>query len=41
MKLRLKLKEIRIKVEILYGVKIRKGRIVWRVDGHVIYNPSA
>ena len=35
-KLRLKLKEIRIK-EVLDGAKISKGRIVGRVDGHVIY----
>ena len=40
-KLRLKLKEIRIKGEVLDGVKISKGRIVGRVDGHVIYDPSA
>ena len=40
-KLRLKLKEIRIKGEVLDGVKINKGRIVGRVDGHVIYDPSA
>ena len=40
-KLRLKLKEIRIKGKILDGVKISKGRIVGRVDGHVIYDPSA
>ena len=39
-KLRLKLKEICIKGEVLDGVKISKGRIVERVDGHVIYNPS-
>ena len=42
-KLRLKLKEIRIKGEVLDGVKISKGRIVGRVDGHgwhVIYDPS-
>ena len=38
-KLRLKLKEIRIKEEVLDGVKISKGRIVGRVDGHVIYDP--
>ena len=37
-KLRLKLKEIRIKGEVLDGVKISKRRIV---DGHVIYDPSA
>ena len=36
-KLRLKLKEIRIKGEVLGGVKISKGRIMGRVDGHVIY----
>ena len=41
LKLRLKLKEIRIKGEVLDGVKISKGRIVVRVDGHVIYDPSA
>ena len=40
-KLRLKLKEIRMKGEVLDGVKISKGRIVGRVDGHVIYDPSA
>ena len=40
-KLRLKLKEIRTKGEVLDGVKISKGRIVGRVDGHVIYDPSA
>ena len=40
-KLRLKLKEIRIKGEVLDGVKISKRRIVGRVDGHVIYDPSA
>ena len=40
-KLRLKLKEIRIKGEVLDGVKISKGRIVGRVDGHVIYDPFA
>ena len=40
-KLRLKLKEIRVKGEVLDGVKISKGRIVGRVDGHVIYDPSA
>ena len=40
-KLRLKLKEIRIKGEVLDGVKISKGRIGGRVDGHVIYDPSA
>ena len=40
-KLRVKLKEIRIKGEVLDGVKICKGRIVGRVDGHVIYDPSA
>ena len=40
MKLRLKLKEIRIK-EVLDDVKISKGRIVGRVDGHVIYDPFA
>jgi len=40
-KLRLKLKEIWIKGEVLDGVKIIKGRIVGRVDGHVIYDPSA
>ena len=34
-KLRLKLKEIRIKGEVLDGVKISKGRIVGRVDGHM------
>ena len=38
---RLKLKEIRTKGEVLDGVKISKGRIVGRVDGHVIYDPSA
>ena len=43
-KLRLKLKEIRMKGEVLDGVKISKGRIVgrvddMRVDGHVIYDP--
>ena len=32
-KLRLKLKEIHIKGEVLDGVKISKGRIVGRVDG--------
>ena len=37
----LNLKEIRIKREVLDGVKISKGRIVGRVDGHVIYDPSA
>ena len=40
-KLRLKAKEIHIKREVLDGVKISKGRIVGRVDGHVIYDPSA
>ena len=40
-KLRLKLKEIRMNGEVLDGVKISKGRIVGRVDGHVIYDPSA
>ena len=40
-KLRLKLKEIRIKGEVLDDVQISKGRIVGRVDGHVIYYPSA
>ena len=40
-KLRLKLKEIRMKGEVLHGVKISKGRIVGRVDSHVIYDPSA
>ena len=40
-KLRLKLKEICIKGEVLDGVKISKGRIVGRVDGHVISDPSA
>jgi len=40
-KLRLKLKEICIQGEVLDGVKISKGRIVGRVDGHVIYDPSA
>ena len=40
-KLRLKLKEIRMIGEVLEGVKIRKGRIVGRVDVHVIYDPSA
>ena len=40
-KLRLKLKEICIKGEVLDGVKISKGRIVKRVDGHVIYDPSS
>ena len=34
-KLRLKLKEIRIKGKVLDGVKISKGRIIGRVDGHV------
>ena len=32
---------IRIKGEVLDGVKISKWRIVGRVDGHVIYDPSA
>ena len=40
-KLRLKLKEICIKGEVLNGVKISKGRIVGRVDGHVIYDSYA
>ena len=39
--LRLKLKEICIQGEVLDGVKIRKGGIVGRVDGHKIYDPSA
>ena len=40
-KLRLKLKEIRIKGEVLDGVEISKGRIVKRVDGYVISDHSA
>ena len=40
-KLRLKLKEIRTKGDFPEGVKISKGRIVGRVDGHTIYDPTA
>ena len=40
-KLRLKLKEIRTKGDFPGGVKISKGRIVGRVDGHTIYDPTA
>ena len=40
-KLRLKLKEIRTKGDFPDGVKISKGRIVGRVDGHTIYDPTA
>ena len=39
-KLRLKLKEIRTKGEVLDCVTISEGEIVGRVDGHVIYDPS-
>ena len=40
-KLRLKLKEIRAKGDFPEGVKISRGRIVGRVDGHTIYDPTA
>ena len=40
-KLRLKLKEIRAKGDFPDGVKISRGRIVGRVDGHTIYEPTA
>ena len=39
-KLRLKLKEIRAKGDFPDGVKISRGRIVGRVDGHTIYDPT-